>query len=234
MKYFLVLWSLFTISTYGFGQKGFGLDGTLGLGLNGSEMINPLLLEGRIQWSEKVSSTLGLGLWNSGYKAVWNTETSTNATIFKLTDNKALPTIQLGLAYQYPIGKFLGRDFSLFVEPKLMFLPFSARKTYLNELYYTISYEGSDKVYTPGPSEDNQVTSLKSECNSRFYYAIQGGFKFNLHENFNLSLGYGYTNIDLFKDLRGRSIKGHSLDTYLPNPGMQLINITLQYNYNLN
>lgn len=234
MKKLLVLCSLLSIAFSGFGQKGFGLDGTLGLGINGSEMINPLLLEGRVQLDDHFSTNLGLGLWNSGYKAVWNSETGTDATIYKLTDNKALPTIQVGLAYQFPVGKLMDRDIDFFVEPKLMYLPFSARTTYLNELYYTISYDGTEKVYTAGPSEDNQKTSLKSDCHGRLYYLFQAGFRINLHENFDLSLGYGYTNIDLFKDLRGRSIKGFGLNDYLPKPGMQLINITLQYNYNLN
>lgn len=234
MKKFIVLCSLLSVALTSFGQKGFGLDGTLGLGINGSEMINPMLLEGRVQWNDQFSTNLGLGLWNSGYKAVWNTETGTNATIYKLTDNKALPTIQVGLDYQIPIGKFMGRDIGFYVEPKLMYLPFSARTTYLNELYYTISYDGTEKIYTAGPSEDNQISSLKSECHGRLYYQLQGGFRINLYDNFDLSLGYGYTNIDLFKELRGRNIKGFSLDKYLPNPGMQLINITLHYNYNLN
>lgn len=234
MKHSVILWSLLTVSTLCFGQKGFGLDGTLGFGLNGSEMINPILLEGRVQWNDYVSTNLGLGLWNSGYKSVWSSETGTNATIYKLTDNKALPTVQLGLKGQYPIGNFFGRDFKIFVEPKLMYLPFSSRTTYLNELYYTISYEGSNKIYTAGPSEDNLKTSLKSECHGRMYYSIQGGVSVTILDDFALSLGYGFTNIDLFKDLRGRSIKGYSLDTHLPVPGMQLISISLQYNYNLN
>lgn len=234
MKHSLVLWALLSVTTISVAQKGFGLDGTLGLGLNGSETINPLLLEGRVHWNDYVSTSLGLGLWNGGYKSVWNAETGSTATIYKLTDNKALPTIQLGFKGQFPIGNYLGRDFKVFVEPKLMYLPFSARTTYLNELFYTITYEGTEKVYTPGPSEDNVKTALKSDCHGRFYYGLQGGISVNIIDNFDLSLGYGFTNIDLFKDLRGRSIKGFNLDSYLPDPGMQLISITLQYNYNMN
>lgn len=234
MKYFLVLWLLLSVATISIAQKGFGLDGSLGMGLNGSEMINPILLEGRVQWNDFVSTNLGLGLWNSGYKSVWNSETGTNATIYKLTDNKALPTLQLGLKGYYPIGNYFGHDLKIFVEPKLMYLPFSSRTTYLNELYYTIGYVGSEKVYTAGPSEDNLKTSLKSDSYGRIYYGIQGGLIMNILDNFDLSLGYGFTNIDLFKDLRNRSIKGFSLNPYLPKPGMQLISITLQYNYNLN
>jgi len=234
MKHFVVLLALLGTTTLSFGQKGFGLDGTMGFGLNGSEMINPLLLEGRVQWNDFVSTNLGLGLWNSGYKAIWNTESGTTATIYKLTDNQALPTVQLSLKGQYPIGYFLERELKLFVEPKMIFLPFSARTSYLNELYYTISYNGSEKIVTPGPSEDNVTTSYKSGCKPRLYYGIQLGLLVNVYENFDLSLSYGYTNIDLFMDLRGQSIKGFELNNYLPVKGMQLINLSLQYNFNLN
>jgi len=236
MKRTLVLWTLLSITAASFGQKGFGLDGSLGFGLNGSEMINPILLEGRVQWNDYVSTNLGLGLWNSGYKSIWASETTTTKTIYKLIDNKALPSIQLNLKGQYPIGNFFGHDFKIFAEPKLIFLPFSARTTTLNELYYTIEPNGD---VTPGPSEDNFQTSLKSDCHARFYYGIQGGFSVNVYEDFDLSIGYGYSNIDLFKDLRGHSIHG-SLSNFnledkgLPKPGMQLINVILQYNFNLN
>lgn len=234
MKQAIVLWTLLSITTLSFGQKGFGLDGTLGLGMNGSEMINPLLLEGRVQWNDYVSTSLGLGLWNSGYKSVWNSEAGSSATIFKLTDNKALPTIQLGLNGQYPLGNLFGHDVSVFVEPKLIFLPFNARTSYLNELYYTISTVDGNKVYTPGPSEENQKTAFTSLSKPFLYYGIQGGFSVDIVDNFDLSIGYGYSNIDLFRSLRGKSIQGFGLDGYLPKPGMQLINITLKYNYNLN
>jgi hypothetical protein len=236
MKLSIVLWALLSVATVSFGQKGFGLDGSLGFGMNGSEMINPILLEGRVQWNDYVSTNLGLGLWNSGYKSVWSSEGSTKATIYKLSDNKALPSIQLSMKGQYPIGTFFGHEFKIFTEPKLIFLPFSARTTYLNELYYTINTDG-EKI--PGPSEDNFKTSLKSDCQPRFYYGIQGGVSFNVFDNFDLSVGYGYSNIDLFKDLRGRSIHGSVSDFKLdekglPAPGMHLINITLQYDFNLN
>lgn len=234
MRYSIVLWTLLSIATASFGQKGFGMDGSLGLGMNGSEMINPVLLEGRVQWNDYFSTNLGLGLWNSGYKSVWNAESGTTATIYKLTDNKALPSLQFSFKGQYPIGKFFGRDVKLFAEPKIIFLPFSARTTYLNELYYSITYNGTDKIYTPGPSQDNVKTSLKSDSHARFYYGIQGGLSVNILDNFDLSVGYGYSNIDLFKDLRGRNIKSFGLNNYIPVPGMQLINITLHYNYNLN
>ncbi|HET9570466.1 MAG TPA: hypothetical protein VFP20_03540 [Bacteroidales bacterium] len=236
MKHSFVLWTFLALATSSFGQKGFGLDGSLGFGINGSEMVNPILLEGRVQWNDYVSTNLGLGLWNSGYKSVWNSESGTTATIYKLTDNKALPSIQISLKGQYPIGNFFGHDFKIFAKPNLIFLPFSARTTYLNELYYTINIDG-EKI--PNPSEDNFQSSLKSDCHARIYYGIQGGLSVNILDNFDLSLGYGYSNIDLFKDLRGLSIQGsasnYSLDEKgLPKPGMHLINITLEYNFNLN
>ncbi len=231
MRNSIVLWAMLSVATASFGQKGFGLDGSLGFGMNGSEMINPVLLEGRVQWNDFFSTNLGLGLWNSGYKSVWNEEVGTTATIYKLTDNKALPSLQFSVKGQAPIGKLLGHDLTIFAEPKIIFLPFSARTTYLNELYYTINTDG-EKI--PGPSENNVKTALKSDCHARFYYGIQGGLSINIHDNFDLSVGYGYSNIDLFRDLRGRSIKSFGLNNYLPAPGMQLINITLHYNYFLN
>jgi len=235
MKRSFLLWALLSATALSFGQKGFGLDGSLGLGLNGSsEPINPVLLEGRVQWNDFFSTNLGLGLWSSSYKSVWNEEVGTNATIYKLIDNKALPSVQAGLKCQYPIVKILGREFKVFVEPKLLFLPFSTRTSSLNELYYTISYDGTNKVFTPGPSENNVKTSLETDSHARFYYAIQGGLSVNLLDHFDLSLGYGYSNMDLFKELRGRSMKGFELNNYVPASGMQLITISLQYQYNLN
>jgi opacity protein-like surface antigen len=234
MKHSIVMWALLSVVTLSYGQKGFGLDGSLGLGMNGSEMINPLLLEGRVQWNDYVSTNLGLGLWNSGYKSVWNSEVGSKATIYKLTDNKAFPSIQLGLTGQYPLGALFGHDIHLFLEPKLIFLPFSSRTTYLNELYYTISTVNGKKVYTPGASEDNVKTSYTSESRPRLYYGILGGLSVNVIDNFDLSIGYGYSNIDLFKDLRGQNIKGFNLNNYIPKTGMMLLNITIKYNYNLN
>jgi len=235
MKHSILLGAFLFVVTLSFGQKGFGLDGSLGFGMNGSsELINPVLLEGRVQWNDYVSTNLGLGLWNSGYKSVWNEEVGTAATIYKLLDNKALPSAQLSSKVQCPIGTLFGHPFKLFAEPKLIFVPFSARTTDLNEWYYTISYNGTKKIYTPGPSEDNVKTSLKSDSHARFYYGLQGGVSVNILENFDLSLGYGYSNIDLFKELRDKSIKGFSLNSSLPSHGLQLLQITIQYNYNLN
>lgn len=236
MRNSIVLWAMLSVATVSFGQKGFGLDGSLGFGMNGSEMINPVLLEGRVQWNDNFSTNLGLGLWNSGYKSVWNEEVGATATIYKLMDNKALPSVQISFKSQYPIGNFWGRDFKIFVEPKLIFLPFSARTTFLNELYYTINLDG-EKI--PGPSEENFQTSLESDSHARFYYGIQGGLSVNIIDNFDLSVGYGYSNIDLFKDLRGKSVHGAVSDFNLeekglPAPGMQLISISLHYNFILN
>lgn len=236
MRYSIILWAMLSIASASFGQKGFGLDGSLGLGMNGSEMINPVLLEGRVQWNDNFSTNLGLGLWNSGYKTKWPEEIGTTATIYKLMDNKALPSVQISFKGQYPIGNFFGRDFKIFVEPKLIFLPFSARTTYLNELYYTINTDG-EKI--PGPSENNFQNSLESDSRARFYYGIQGGLSVNIIDNFDLSVGYGYSNIDLFKDLRGKIIHGsvsdfNLEDKGLPTPGMQLVTFSLHYNFNLN
>jgi hypothetical protein len=236
MKHSIILWTLLSVTSLSFGQKGFGLDGSLGFGINDSELINDVLLEGRVQWNDYVSTNIGFGLWDSGYKSVWNTENSTTATIYKLTDNKALPNVQLSVKGQCPIGHFFGHETKIFMEPRMYFLPFSSRTTYLSELYYTINSDG-EKV--PSPTDDNLSTSLNTDSHPRLYFGIQGGICVNIIDNFDLSVDYGYSNIDLYKELRGQSIHGSvnnfKLDDHgLPASGMHLINVKIHYNFYLN
>jgi hypothetical protein len=236
MKKVLFVCIALTIGQLCRGQQGFGLDGSLGFGLNGSEMINPIFLEGRVQWNDNLSTNLGLGLWNSGFKSVWSSEAGNTATIYKITDNKALPSVQLSMKGQLPLGRFLNHDWKIFAEPRLIFLPFSGRTTYLNELYYTIETDGTK---TANPSEDNYQRSLNSDCHPRFYYSIGCGVSVDLWEDADLSIGYARSDIDLFKDLRGTAIQGSTTnfpldDKGLPKPGLHLITVSLNYHFNLN
>jgi hypothetical protein len=233
MKRILFSTILLALACTGQAQKGFGLDGSLGFGLNGGELVNPLLLEGRIQWDDHFSSNLGLGLWNSGYKQVWKAGNETSFTIFHLSDSKPLPSVQLSSKAQVEVFRLLGRSVRFYAEPKLIFLPFSARTSMLEEDYYisdvVASAAAGETVYKLSSSAQN---TYKSECHPRFYYGLQGGLSTEVYENFDLSIGFGYTNMDLFKDLRGQSLHGVSLDNYLPRSGITLISISLLYHYN--
>lgn len=228
---FLVLFLAMASSS--FAQKGLGLDGTLGFGINGSEIVNPVLLEGRVQWNDLLSSKLGIGLWNSGYKNTWREGDESAFTIFHISDSKALPSVQLSSRAEVPVFKFSGKQVHLFAEPKLIFLPFSARTTVLEENYYTISaisgVSGETYYDLTGSAENN----LKCQSHPRLYYGVQGGLSMEAYKNFEIGLGFGYTNMDLFKDLRGLSLHGVNLDSYIPKSGMFLLSISLLYHYNL-
>lgn len=234
MKRNLLFFILFVLSLNSSAQKGFGIDGSLGFGQNGGEMVNPILLEGRVQWNDYFSTNLGVGLWNSGYKDSWKIDQTESFTLYRLSDNKTLPSMQLSMRGQFPVFKFNEKTVRLFVEPKLYFLPFSARTVNLMEIYYEKKTDALTGAITYKETGDPLKTSLKSECHPRLYGGIQGGLSIELMENFDLALSYGYTNLDLFKDLRGQSINDFSLDNYLPGSDLHLINISLLVHFNLN
>jgi hypothetical protein len=240
MKRILFIAAFISVASGCFSQSEFGLDGTLGVGFNDGEAVNPILLEGRVQWNDYFSSNIGVGLWNSGYKNSWKSEGTSTLDIYHLSDNKALPTVQISLRGQVPIFKIQEKTVKLFIEPKMYFLPFSARTAKLEYTHFTETTEASSYDYTDGSRfwKYNQANSgeqsLKSDCNPRLYYGIQGGFSMEIYKNFDFGIGYGYTNIDLFRDLRGKTLKVANLDDYLPKEGMKLLTISLRYSYRLN
>jgi len=236
MKHFMVSMLFLTMTLSCFSQKGFGIDGSISAGYNGSDQIYSLLLEGRIQWNDYFSTNLGLSLWNSGWQDSWKYDDpdSNNSTYFRLSDSQTIPAAQLGLRGQVPVFKIGNRQVKLFAEPKLFFMPFSARTVNLNEEYFTRETTGSgDEIYTRTGETDN--TSMKSDCNPRLWGGIHGGLSMEIIENVDLDVSYGYTNMDLFKDLRGLKINNFSLDEHgLPDAGIQLINISILVHYDIN
>jgi len=218
VRYTFILFLFLSLSGIGFAQKGFGLDGILGTVNNSNNQVYSLFLESRMQFNDYFSTSLGLGLWNSGYKDSWF-EAYTNdktATMFRLTDNQTIPGIQLNLRGQFPLFRVSDRLVKLFVEPRLFFLPFSARTVHLNETYLEteVNSETGNEYYVKRNVDPIYEGTLKSDCVPRFYWGLQGGFLVNLNEDIDLSISYGYSNLDLFRDLRGLSIKGHEVDTY--------------------
>jgi hypothetical protein len=223
-----------------FAQKGFGVDGSFGVGYNGGDLTYPILLEGRMQFNNYLSVNLGIGLWNSGFKDNWQEDATGTSTLYLLSSDKTLPSLQLSTRGQIPLFNYKNQQFRFFVEPKLYFLPFSARSADLREIYYSLKVDedSGEKIYTPTGKSDN--TSMKSESNPRLYGGLQVGFSFELIQDVDLSISYEYTNMDLFKDLRGQTIKDSnskdlSLDEHLPTrKDLQLIKVGFLFNFDLN
>jgi len=234
-NYILLALTLMLSSWFSHAQKGFGVDGTLGLGYNGGDLVYPLLMEGRVQWNDYLSTNLGVGIWNSGLKESWTTENlvASTAIISRLSNNETLPSLQLSTRGQIPVFKINNRTIRFFVEPKLYFLPFSARTVTLQDIYYNRKIDAiSGKV----SYEETGITvknSLKSACNPRMYVGIQSGLIVEVFNNIDFALSYGLTNLDLFRDLRNRTIRDLPLNPYLPKKEMQLVGISLIAHMNL-
>jgi hypothetical protein len=240
MKRILFTVAFLSVTCGCFSQIGFGLDGTLGVGFNDKETVNPILLEGRVQWNNYFSTNIGIGLWNSGYKDSWKDEGSSTLNLYHLNDNKALPTLQVSLRGQAPILKIGNKTIKIFVEPTLYFLPFSARTTTLEYKHFTATSGTSEYDFTDGSKfwkydqTNSGSISLESDNSPHLYYGIQGGLSMNIYKDFDFCLGYGYTNIDLFRSLRGQTIGVANLNDHLPKEGMTLFSVSLRYNYRLN
>lgn len=221
---------MFVFSVCSFAQSNFGVEGSIGFGRNGGELVNSILMDGRLTFNEYLSSSLGIGLWNSGYKNSWKEGDETNFTIRHLSDGKALPTIQLGLKANVKLFEIQHKPIAFFAEPKLYFLPFSGRTSNLNEVYYTIdpveSALSGENVY------DISGTALyhfKSASKPALYYGIQAGVTTILDKSMSVGIGLGYTNLDLFKDLRDKTLHGVALNTHLPEKGLTTLFITFSY-----
>jgi hypothetical protein len=238
MKRILLSIFLLPLVVNSFAQKGYGLDGSLSFGFNGGQTVYPILLEGRIQWDDYFSTNFGLGLWNSGFKNTWKVDQTTTATLYRLSDNQTVPSLQLSSKGQFPVFKILDRTVSLFAEPKLYFLPFSARTVNMEEVYYSRTTDAIGNV-TYTATGDFQNSNMKSESHSRLFGGIQAGLSIELIDNVDFALSYGYTKMDLFKELRGLNnenwpLKNSSLDYYLPSKDLQMISVGICVHYNLN
>lgn len=213
-----------------FSQTEFNVEGTLGVGLNGSEMINPILIEGRWNSSDYFSGSLGLGIWNTGFKHVWEEGDNNAFTIYHLNDNKTLATIQGGIKIQYPIVTILTFPLWLFIEPKVYFLPYTSRNPSLKEDTYTINL---DKTASSGnPVYDHAsppLFTMQSASALQLGFGIQFGFATEIQNKIRIGVGFGYSNLDFFKQLRGKKIHNTLLDSHLPNKGLKTILLSLSY-----
>jgi hypothetical protein len=215
--------------------NGFGIDGNLVAGLNGDEMVYNPSIDGRIQWNDYFSSSLGIGLLNSGVKDIWSNETETSSTFttYRLSSNSTTPTLHLSLRGQVFLFETHGFPFYLYAEPKITFVTSSSRKLNLNELSYekgTNPQTGENTYTLTGEPVYNYITSPNHQD---FYGSLSGGISVELKDNVELALGYGYTNIDVFKYVRDKSINGSALQNHLPGAGFQLISIGIRVNYSV-
>jgi len=235
MKRILLALLLVSLTCNGFAQKGFGLDGTIGIAQNGGDLVYPFLIEGRIQFNDYFSMNLGLGLWNSGFKDSWDDQKTTTSTFYTISSNKTLPSVQLSMRGQVPVFNYKNKQVRFFAEPKLYFLPFSAQTVTLKEVYYKLATD--NVTFTPTGKSD--LSSMKSESHPRLYGGLQVGFAYEITDDVDLAVSYGYTNMDLFKDLRGRTMadkssNAWSIDDRLPRKDLQQINVGFLINFNLN
>jgi len=235
MKRILLAFLLVSLTCNGFAQKGFGLDGTIGMGRNGGDLVYPFLVEGRIQFNDYFSMNLGLGLWNSGFKDSWEKPDQNTSTLYTISSNKTLPSMQLSMRGQVPVFNYKNKQIRLFAEPKLYFLPFSAQTVTLKEVYFNRVTDNNPFI----PTGKSDLSSMKSECHPRFYGGLQVGFAYEIAEDIDLAVSYGYTNMDLFKDLRGRTMTDKSsiawsFDDRLPRKDLQQLNIGFLINFNVN
>ena len=234
MKRILLSLSLLLLACNGFAQKGFGVDGSIGMGRNGGDLVYPFLIEGRVQFNDNFSLNLGLGLWNSGFKGGWKVDGTTTSTLYQLTSDKTLPSIQLSPRVQIPVFTLDDKQVRFFVEPKLYFLPFSAQKVNLEEIYHNIIVDEITQEKTYKATGQIKNTTFKSECHPRLYTGIQAGLAVELVENVDLAVSYGYTKMDLFEDVRGKAIESWSFDPYLPRTDLHLISVSFLINFDLN
>ena len=238
MKRILLSVFIFALTSNSFAQKGFGFDGSLSYGYNGGQTVYPLLLEGFVQWNDYLSTNLGLGLWNSGYKSSWMSDQTTTSILYMLNDDQTVPSLQLGCKGQLPVFKLFKRTVCLFAKPKLYFLPFSARTVDMQEAYYSRNTDILGHV-TYSATGEVQSSEMKSASHPRIYGGIQGGLSIELVNNVDFELSYEYTNMDLFKELRGANneawpLKNGSFDYYLPRKSIQMISIGICVHYDLN
>ena len=175
MKRLFVLLSLLAMTGFGFAQNGFGLDGTVGLSDASNGQIYSMQLEGRMQWNDYLSTSVGVSLWNSGYKNGWREDyTDNTATMFRLSDNQTVPGLQLNTRGQLPLFNVSNHSVRLFVEPSLYFMPFSGRTVNLNETHLLKKVDsGTGNItYEERTVDPISESSLKSDSHSRFFWDV--------------------------------------------------------------
>lgn len=226
---------LFAVSFYAFSINGYGIEGNLVTGLNGKEVVYLPSISGRVILNDYFSTSLGIGLLNSGVKKEWTdeTETSTTFTSFRLSSNKITPTLNLGFRGQLPLFEAFGRQVFLYAEPGLIYVPFSARDIDLHEFGFEKKTSPIDGTVTYKQVGDPILNSITSPCHQNIYGSISAGISFEIKENVDFLIGYGYNNIDVFKYVRNMSINGMELLNHIPGSGVQFLNIGVKVNYNL-
>ena len=234
MKKKVLIIALWVMPFVVFCQQGFGLDATLASG-SGKGEVYPLLLEGRVQWNRFFSSNVGLGLWSSGYSKDWTTVADDESafTAYHLNDSKALPSLQLSSRLQAEILTIAHKAVSVYVEPGLVFLPFSGRTTHLKEDFFIKDVAQSSAGNTVYRLSHSQEYSLKGDCHPRCYASAQAGVSLRIQPNIDLCLGAGFYSIDFYNDLRGKTLNGHPLDSYLPDAWVVTKSISVRYHFNL-
>lgn len=216
-------------------QSPLEIEGAFGFGLGESQPYSNMLISARIHYNTTMSSTFGLGLWESGYNKQWLTEASDAKTIFHLYDGKTLPIIQSGIKIQHPIGKIGLYPISIGVEPFVTFLPFSARTAHLEETYFSkddaaSTLAGKDIFERTGSAD----FAIKSACHPRVYVGGAVHFSTIVKESIRVQLGFGYTTLDLFKDLRTENLHGVPLNEHLPKSGIKYMSLAFSYHNRTN
>ena len=235
MKLKIITAIIFTFSICASAINGYGIDGNLVAGLNGKEIVYLPSLSGRLILNDYFSTSLGIGLLNSGVKKEWTneTETSTTFTSFRLSSNKITPTLNLGFRGQLPLFEAFDRQIFLYAEPGLIYVPFSARDIDLHEIGFEKKTSPIDGTVTYKQVGDPSLNSITSPCHQNIYGSVSAGFSFEIKENVDFSIGYGYNNIDVFKYIRDMSINGVELRNLIPGSGIQFLNIGIRVNYKL-
>ncbi len=214
-------------------QTWIGAEGGFGLSHNGGEPINNLHISGRLHFNEALSTSLGIGLWNTGLRDTWKVENDVakTFTLHRLREGKAMPTLQWGLRGSMPLVKIHRLPFRLYAEPYLTFLPFSSKTVTNVESNFVL-----DPVATAAQGKDVYVASgnpqtftLKTSNDPKLYYGLQLGVSTELKNQLFLDLGIGYSNLDLFNSLRNQTLHGVSLNNHLPRKGLTILSLTLSY-----
>jgi hypothetical protein len=213
--------------------EGYGIEGNVGLNFKeNSEDYFPSI-DGRIYLKKNISASIGIGLFNSGFKKEWSDETATttNFTSYRLSCNSTKPTLNIGFRLGLPIVEISDHMLSVFAEPKLIYMPFNTRNF---DLY---SFEVERKTnpvtgeITYEESEDPDYYILEGTSGQSLFYTISTGISIDLKDNFELSLGYSFSNIDLFKNHRQSSINSIQLNDHLPVKKLSFPIIGIRVNY---